>query len=157
MLGALALLLGLALATEAAADTSVSVRMTFAEPIQPGLVQGCPISPMDGLCGKGQVIPFGQATEAVLFGGACGGDCDLRTINLPQGSLYSHEFFSDFTCPAGRCDHPGRGFPGSGTVADVIVGGTGMFAGASGTLDGSVHAAGTAGVAQLSGTIHLGP
>jgi hypothetical protein len=131
--------------------------MTFAEPIMPGLVQGCPISPMNGLCGKGEVIPFGHATETVVFGGACGGDCDLRTINLPQGSIFSDEFFSNFTCPAGICDHPGRGFPASGTVADVLVGGTGIFNGATGTLNGSVHAAGTAGITQLAGTITLAP
>jgi hypothetical protein len=79
----------------------------------------------------------------------------LRTINLTGGSIFSHEFFSNFSCPAGLCNHPGRGFPASGTVADVIAGGTGIFTGATGNLNGSVHAAGTAGVAELAGTITL--
>jgi hypothetical protein len=127
--------------------------MTFAEPIMPGVVHGCPISPMNGLCGSGEVIPFGHATETVLFGGACGGNCDLRTINLAGGSIFSHEVFSNPTCPV--CGVPGRGQPAAGTVTDVIVGGTGAFAGASGNLSGSVHSAGTAGVAKLSGSITL--
>jgi len=138
-----------------AGPTTVPVSLTFAEPIQPGLVQNCPISPQNGLCGSGQVIPFGHATETVIFGAGCSGSCDLRTINLPGGSITSNEFFSDFSCPAGKCDHPGRGFPASGNVDDVIVSGTGVFFGASGDLSGSVHAAGTAGITHLSGAITL--
>jgi hypothetical protein len=146
----------LTLASQAGAgSTAVRVRMTFAEPIQPGIVQGCPISPQDGLCGSGEVIPFGHATETVIFGAGCGGSCDQRTINLPGGSITTDEFFSDFACPAGKCDHPGRGFPASGNVDDVVVSGTGAFFGASGGYSGSVHAAGTAGVADLSGTLTL--
>jgi hypothetical protein len=138
-----------------AGSTTVPVSMTFAEPIQPGVAQGCLISPQNGLCGSGEVIPFGHATETVMFGAGCGGSCDQRTINLPGGSITSDEFFSDFACPAGKCDHPGRGFPASGKVDDVIVSGTGAFSGVSGGYSGSVHAAGTAGVAKLSGTLTL--
>lgn len=143
-----------AFATQAGAgSTTVAVSMTFAEPIQPGLVQGCPISPQDGLCGSGEVNPFGHATETVRFNAGCGGSCDRRTINLPGGSITSDEFSSNFACPAGKCDHPGHGYPSSGTVEDVIVSGTGAFFGASGGFSGSVHSAGTAGVANLSGAI----
>ena len=148
----------LAFASQAGAgSTTVPVSMTFAEPIQPGLVQGCPISPQDGLCGSGEVIPFGHAVETVRFGAGvgCGGSCDQRTIYLPEGSITSNEFFGDFACPADKCDHPGRGFPASGIVDDVIVSGTGVFSGAIGGYSGSVHAAGTAGVATLSGSITL--
>jgi hypothetical protein len=99
------------------------------------------------------VIPFGHVVETIRFA-ACGGDCDLRTINLPGGSIVSNEIFSDPGCP-GVCGSRGHGQPASGTVEDVIVGGTGIFAGASGSFGGSVHAAGIAGVAQLSGTITL--
>jgi hypothetical protein len=109
---------------------------------------------MNGLCGSGEVIPFGHASDAVSFGGACGGACDSRTIELASGSIYINEAFSNPTCP-GACGTRGRGHPESGTLTDVIVGGTGTFTGASGTLNGSVHAAGTAGVAKLSGTITL--
>jgi hypothetical protein len=144
----------LAFASQAAAATAgVSVSMTLAEPIQPGLVSGCPISPMDGLCGSGEVIPFGHATDTVIFGaGTCPG-CDQRTINLPEGSLIFDELFSNPTCPV--CGIPGRGQPAAGTVSDKVLSGTGIFAGASGRLSGHVHAAGTAGITKLSGTLIL--
>jgi hypothetical protein len=110
---------------------------------------------MDGLCGKGEVIPFGHATDRVLFGAACGGACDLVTIKLALGSIFDHEVSSDPTCP-GACASHGRGQPSGGTLADTIVGGTGIFAGASGNLNGAVIiGAGGVGVAQLSGTITL--
>ena len=144
----------LAFASQAAAATAgVSVSMTLAEPIQPGLVSGCPISPMDGLCGSGEVIPFGHATDTVIFGaGTCLG-CDQRTIKLPGGSLIFDELFSNPTCPV--CGIPGRGQPAAGTVSDKVLSGTGIFAGASGRLSGHVHAAGTAGITKLSGTLIL--
>jgi hypothetical protein len=153
---AIALALSFLFAAPAAAGTTVAVSMTFAEPlaIVPGIENHCAVPPDEGLCGSGEVIPFGHAVETVEFGAACGGDCDLRTINLPGGSIISHEVFSNPSCP-GVCGSRGRGQPASGTVADVIVGGTGIFAGASGNLNGSVHAAGVAGVAKLSGTIML--
>jgi hypothetical protein len=150
---AMVLAASLAFAPQAAAGTTVPISMTFAEPITAGQVTGCTISPMDGLCGSGEVIPFGHAHETVVFGGACNGGCDSRTVNLAAGSILIHELFSNPACPV--CGSPGRGQPGSGTITDTIVGGTGMFAGASGNLSGSVHAAGTAGVANLSGAVTL--
>jgi hypothetical protein len=151
----IALTASLAFAPQAmAGTTTVAVRMTFAEPIMPAIQSGCPIPPNQGLCGSGEVIPFGHATDTVVFGGACAGNCDLRTINLAGGSILSDEVFSNPTCP-GACGSRGRGQPAFGTLTDVIVGGTGMFTGVSGNLAGSVTGAGTAGVAKLSGTITL--
>jgi hypothetical protein len=148
----IALTAPLVFAPQAAAGTT-TVSMTFAEPIIPGLVQGCPISPMDGLCGSGEVIPFGHATDTVVFGaGTCAG-CDRRMINLANGSIVLDELFANPTCPV--CGIPGRGQPAAGTVVDTVISGTGMFADASGTLSGHVHAAGTAGVSTFSGTITL--
>jgi hypothetical protein len=96
--------------------------MTLAEPIQPGIVQGCPISPMDGLCGSGEVIPFGPATDTVIFGAGIWQGCDQRTINLPEGSLIFDELFSNPTCPV--CGIPGREQPAAGAVVDTVVSGT---------------------------------
>jgi hypothetical protein len=53
--------------------------MTFLEPIVPDIHSGCGVVDVR-LCGHGQVAPYGQATETIVFGGACGGSCDLRTI-----------------------------------------------------------------------------
>jgi hypothetical protein len=142
-----------ALASQASAGTApVSVSMSFTEPILQDIKSGCPVFP-DGFCGTGVVVPFGKATESILFGGACGSFCDFRTVNVAGGSIYLDEFFSDPTCP-GSC-HPNRAEPGGGTLTDVIVDGTGMFAGASGTLNGRVFAAGPQSAIKLSGTITL--
>ena len=156
-LGTLALFSS-ALATQASAAATVPVSMTFNEPGVPSVNSGCP----QGIssCGHGQVIPFGQATEKIVFF-ACGNnpECDVRTINLAGGSIFIHELPSDFTCP-GACQ-PNPALPGGATLTDQIVGGTGKFANATGNLSGSVTLAGIvikpAGVAvvKLSGTITL--
>ena len=136
----------------AAGTTNVSVSMSFTEPIHQDIKSGCPVFP-DGFCGTGIVVPFGHATESILFGGACGGNCDFRTVNVAGGTVYLDEFFSDPTCP-GSC-HPNRSEPGGGTLTDVVVGGTGMFAGASGIVSGRVWAAGPQSAIKLAGTITL--
>jgi hypothetical protein len=137
--------------TQAMAASSVSVSMTFAEPIIPAVHKGCPVLP-NGFCGTGQVIPLGQATETIEFRG-CGEFCDLRTINLATGSIFLHEVPSNVACPGACQQNPA--VPISATLDDVIVGGTGTFTGASGTLSGSVHAAGPESVVKLSGTLAL--
>lgn len=144
------------LASQAVAGTSaVAVSATFAEPLLPALNSGCLPSPAYGVCGSGQVIPYGQATENVVFGGACGGNCDFRTIRLSAGSIYADEYFSNPACPGVCAGRGPTGGPAFGDLTDVVVGGTGIFAGASGTLSGSVTGAGLTGVAKLSGTITL--
>src|ERR1700747_3284166 len=72
-----------ALASQATGGTTTVVASaTFAEPLTPALNSGCLPSPSYGVCGSGEVNPFGHATDSVVFGGACGGGCDLRTITL---------------------------------------------------------------------------
>jgi hypothetical protein len=101
----------------------------------------------DGICDERQTCRYNRAT------GACGGSCDLRTINLASGSIFIDEFFSNGTCP-GVCQ-PNPAGPSAGTLNDVIVGGTGIFAGASGNVSGSVSASGPESVIRLAGTITL--
>jgi hypothetical protein len=148
-------------ASPASATTTQFVSMTFAEPIHPSIT--CPGFP-DVSCGKGEVIPLGQATETVVFGAGCGGSCDLRTLHLRGGSLVAEETFSDVNCPAVPVDcRPGPLELGSATITDTLVGGTGIYAGATGTLFGTVRLegsnerpAGTSTV-KLSGTISYDP
>jgi hypothetical protein len=147
------LLLCPAFASQAMAATATSVSMTFAEAMVPDIHSGCAVFPEHRLCGHGQVIPYGQATETILFGGACGGGCDLRTITLAGGSIALDEALSNVVCP-GACQ-PNPSGPFSGTLTDVVVGGTGEFSGANGNLSGSVTTAGHVAVIKLSGTITL--
>jgi len=144
----------LALASQAIANATVSVQMTFTEPIVQNIESGCPVLPNGG-CGNGVVVPFGHATETIVGGGACGGSCDFRTVNVAGGSIYIDESLSNPACP-GSC-RPNPAEPFSGTLTDVVVGGTGMFAGATGNLSGSVSAHGPEASIQLSGTIHYDP
>jgi hypothetical protein len=149
----LGLVAALGLATPAVAATAVPLTASITEPIVPAFKQGdCPVLP-EGFCGQGQVRPFGLAQDTIDFGAGCAGACDRRTIVLPQGTLYFDEFFSNLTCP-GSC-HPNRAEPISASLTDVVSGGTGLFAGATGTLTGSVKAAGLESLVQLSGTITL--
>src|SRR5207253_6469295 len=92
------------LASQASANTTQFVTMTFAEPIHPSIT--CPGFP-DVSCGRGEVIPLGQATEIVVFGAGCSGTCDLRTIYLGGGPLILEETEGGGTCPAGNVCRPG--------------------------------------------------
>ena len=151
--------LAIAFAAPAMASTTTPVSMTFAETAHPDFISGCPVFP-DGFCGRGEVIPFGQATETIAFGAGCGGTCDRRTITLAQGQIFIEET-SNGQCP-GSCQ-PNPVDRGTGTLTDVITGGTGLFEGATGQLTGTVSGAVSntqpagASVVQLSGTITLAP
>jgi hypothetical protein len=149
------IVLCLVFAAQAAAGTQdVRVKMTFTEPVVPELKTGCSVVP-EGFCGKGWVIPFGKANETIEFGAGCGGACDLRTINLASGSIVTEETFSNGACPGSCQQNPAE--PASGALTDVVVGGTGIFEGATGTLTGTVRAAGLQSQVKLSGTITLDP
>jgi len=87
----------------------------------------------------------------IAFGAACAGACDLRAVSVAGGTLVLDETFSNSQCP-GSCQ-PNPAEPASGSLTDVIVGGTGIFSGATGTLNGAVTAAGLQSHVQLSGTI----
>ena len=149
----------LAGAGQASASTTVAWQATFAEPIG-GPVHSPFACPANSDCssGSGQVIGLGQAQDLVVFQ-ACGSTCDVRTLTFADGStIVMHEVFSNFQTP-GNSDHPTPrsrakyGNPFTGDLNDTIVGGTGRFAGATGTAAGTVHVAGGIATSTLSGTV----
>ena len=73
---------------------------------------------------------------------------------MADGSIFMEETASNFSCP-GVCGSHGLGAPFSLTLTDVIVGGTGIFEGATGSLSGTVSIAGFHAQIKLSGTITL--
>src|SRR5260370_25962977 len=95
--------------------------MGFHERLMPDINSGCAVLPA-GLCGSGVVTPFGHATETIVFGGACSGNCDFRTVNLAGGSIFLDEVFSNPTCPGGSRPRPGA--PGSRTPTERNLGRT---------------------------------
>ena len=140
-------------------NISIDVFMTFTEPV---MDKHCPLEnvgggPGQGFCGSGEVIPLGHASETIEFAAGCGGACDRRTINLPDGSIFTEETFTFISGHGTGEDHQGKPSTFSGTLADIIIGGTGMFEGATGFLNGTVRVAGKANQVKLSGTIVLAP
>lgn len=131
--------------------------MTFTEPIQQNVNSGCPVfGPDDGFCGNGNFLPYGHATETISFGAGCGGACDVRTVTVAGGSIVIHEqAVGVVSCP-GVCGSPlYPGGPFGVTLKDVVVGGTGIFTGASGNLSGMVKGTGLQSQVKLSGSITL--
>jgi hypothetical protein len=124
-----------AVASPASANTTVNIKVTFVEPtVNPD----CAVT--NGFCGQGVVLPLGPATETIEFGAACGGTCDLRTINLAGGSIIAEEF-----------ENPS-------SLDGIIIGGTGVFAGATGTYSGSVRIAhDRVSIVTLTGTLTYDP
>ena len=151
----------LAPAATAWANTTTFISATFSEPAQVDFHTGCAVFP-DGFCGRGEVVPFGQATETIVFGAGCGGTCDLRTITLAEGQLFVEETAVS-NCLRDSCHIHGPIEVVGGTLTDVAVGGTGLFEGATGELTGTVRGAVSnarpagASTVRLSGTIHYDP
>ena len=148
---AAAVLSVMSVASPAVAETRVKVSMSFTEQ---EFTPTCSLSD-EYYCGRGVMLPYGNATENIHFGGGCNGSCDLRTITVAKGTLTMNEFLVDVNCLA-PCETNGRGEPISATFHDVIVGGTGVFSNASGSLDGKIIAAGNASTVKFEGTILLG-
>jgi hypothetical protein len=142
-------------APQATAATTISVTMTLTEPAVPSAKSGeCPVAP-EGFCGSGLAIPLGRVSDMIDFGAGCGGTCDLRTLTFAGGSISLDEVFTDGACPGSCGGSHGAGEPASGVLTDTVVAGTGQFAGATGTLVGSVKAAGKTSQVKLSGAITL--
>jgi hypothetical protein len=130
--------------------------MKFTEPILQNVNSGCPAlgTPNGGFCGNGIFLPYGHASEMIVFGSG-NPEIDVRTVTVAGGSIVLHEEASNFTCP-GVCGSPEfPGGPFSATLTDVVVDGTGIFTGASGNLSGTVTGTGFQSQIQLSGSITL--
>src|SRR4051794_6470963 len=77
----------LASAGSAGASTTVAWNATFTEPIGGPLHWPFECGPYDACsAGSGEVIGLGHVDELVVFGVACGGACDLRTLTFADAS-----------------------------------------------------------------------
>lgn len=154
-----AVLVGLVAATlvaTAPAATGLGVTVKLVEPLKapPYTFPTCPDIGVDVNCGTGEFRPFGQASEIVSIG-ACGDNCTLRWITVQGGTIVLREALSDPSCPGACITQWPHGAPFSGTLTAEVVYGTGIFAGATGRLTGTLTAAAYEAQIAYAGTIVL--
>jgi hypothetical protein len=147
-------------ALPASADSTVTYHATFVEPYG-GPVQS-PFGCAPGTsCGKANISGLGQATSEIVFN-VCGLGCHVRTVTFDDGGtlLVREEAQGPFTSPGNSGTHGYIGFGFTGNpqfqeITQTILGGTGPFAGASGSGSGTVKVAGGVAIIKTSGTITL--
>jgi hypothetical protein len=134
----------LAVADPATASTQ-RYHATFVE--VGGLVPG-------GSCGSATITGLGHVAFQCVAFDACGTNCEVRTIDFGDGNtLVMHESIVGVITP-GNSSSAGANAPQWFEITQTIVGGTGEFAGASGSGTGRVNLAANA-VITTSGTITL--
>lgn len=151
----------LVLATPSLADTVLDFHATFVEPA------GGPVNtpfecPPGTSCGTANLGLLGHGSSVVAFG-ACGPTCSIRTITLVDGSqlvIFEYGNLAEFASPgnSGQHGYIAFGLPGNPqflAVTLTIMGGNGVFEGASGTATGTVKVAGGIAIITISGTIVL--
>jgi len=151
-----AVLIAAASATAVPASSSVAVTIKLVEPLKapPFTFPTCPDIGVDDNCGTGEFRPFGQASEIVSIN-VCGDNCTIRWITVQGGTIVLRESLSDASCPGACVSQWPHGAPFSGTLTANVVDGSGIFAGATGTLTGSLNAAAWEAQITYSGTITL--
>jgi hypothetical protein len=144
-LAAAALVVLLALAAPAMATTTLNYHATFVE--IGGAIPGAS-------CGSATISELGHVAYQCVAFDACGPNCELRTITFDDGStLVIHESIVGVISP-GDSAAAGANAPQFLEITETIVGGTGRFAGATGSGTGRVNLAANA-LITTSGTITL--
>lgn len=144
----------LAVTASAPAATSQPVAITITESLRAPVFQTCPDIWIDRNCGTGQLRPFGQATSIVAIG-ICGDDCNIRSLTVSDGTIVLREIVSDVTCPGACASEWPHGGAFRATLTATVVDGTGAFAGATGTLSGTLRAVAYDAQIKYAGAIAL--
>lgn len=135
----------LVLAAPATASTTLNYHATFVE--IDGAIPG-------GSCGSATLSELGHVSHQCVEFDACGPNCEVRTITFDDGStLVMHESIVGVESP-GNSSAAGANAPLFLDITQTIVGGTGRFAGATGSGAGRVNLAANA-LITASGTITL--
>jgi hypothetical protein len=107
-----------------------------------------------GSCGSATISEVGHVAFQCVAFNACGPNCEVRVITFDDGStLVMHESIVNTISP-GNSAAAGPNAPLFLEITQTIVGGTGRFAGATGSGTGRVNLAAGA-VITVSGTITL--
>ena len=143
-----------AITTVASAETTLPVNGSYTE--QFGGKQLSRPCPGDSFaCGKGTIEGLGNFTTEIAGDGAL-----TRTLTFSDGStLVLEESFISFTTPGRSSDsHASEqsfGHPFTGVFDFTVTGGTGRFAGATGSGTDTLSAAGNVGQGELTGSITI--
>ena len=151
-----AILITTATAAPASAATTLSYQATYVEKFgacAPGTA-----------CGTASISHLGHSTNQVVVFNVCGFGCHIRTVTFEDGSTLVTRIEDDpsgFTSPGNSGTHgeiclPGfAGNPQFLNITETIVGGTGRFAGATGSGTGTVTLHDCVAIGKTSGTITL--
>ena len=105
-----------------------------------------------GSCGSATISGFGHVASQCIAFDACGPNCHIRTITFDDGStLLIQESVVNVISP-GKSSAAGENAPLFLEITQTILGGTGTFAGATGSGTGHVNLASNA-VITAAGTI----
>ena len=144
-----ALVASLICAAPGSAQTTLSYRVTFVE--NAGGQATCPPGTS---CGTANIAGVGHLTTQMVVFNACGPNCNLRTITFEDGSTLLIQESIVNTISPGSSSNAGANAPLFFEISQTIVGGTGIFAGATGSGTGRVNV--TAGaIITATGTITL--
>jgi hypothetical protein len=104
-------------------------------------------------CGSGTISELGHVANQCIVFNACGPNCHVRTITFDDGTLVIQESIVGVISP-GQSSAAGANAPQFLKITQTIVGGTGRFAGASGSGTGRVNTV-AGSVIIAAGTITL--
>jgi hypothetical protein len=136
----------LVVAASATAGTTVPFHAIFVE-------SGC--GPLT-VCGTGNVAGLGHVESTVFVLNGCGPGCSVRTITFENGStIVTHGATTGIELPGNSADAEPPASPVWIFGAWTIVGGTGDFAGATGSGTGEIHVAAGHSTTRFTGTITL--
>lgn len=139
----------LVVASPAIAQTTLAYQATFVEN-----GAGQVTCPPGTACGSATISGFGHVAFQLIVFDACGPNCNIRTITFADGStLLIEESVIGIVSP-GNSASAGANPPIFLEISQTILGGTGIFEGATGSGTGRVNTA-PAAIVHASGTITL--
>jgi hypothetical protein len=145
----LAVITALLAAAPAAAQTTLTYRVTFVE--NAGGQATCPPGTS---CGTANIAGVGHVTTEMIVFNACGPNCHLRTITFEDGSTILVQESVVNTISPGDSANAGANAPIFLEISQTILGGTGVFQGVTGSGTGRVNTNADGGaIITASGTI----
>ena len=139
----------LVVAAPATAETTRAYQATFVE--NAGGQATCPPGTS---CGSATISGFGHVAYQIIHFNECGANCHIRTITFDNGSTLLIQESVVAVISPGNSAAAGANAPIFLEISQTILGGTGIFAEATGSGTGRVNTVAGA-IVHTSGTITL--